>query len=336
MAKKDNKKKQSKKNKKDEHLDKAKDYRKEPKGSGESDSSYRKRAKAGFGDAIQLAKDSRLAKPDRTFTVGLLEEALLREFPAEDACHWDRTGLVVGERGLAVRKAAVALDVTVSAIEQASKRGADVLVTHHPVFLDPPETFSPDSSIAIEPGALVWAAIRNKIALMDFHTALDVSPAAQGVLPSMLGLNRTGHVIEPTSPDRKKGFGHICKVERGHELLSRLAARAMSVFGRAPRVWGDFDRRISRVVTATGSAGDIGRLCIDADIDCLICGEIKYHEAPALSEAGLSIIELGHDVSELPLVAVLAEALAKAGMHRDDIVIIDQSDRWSTPEAIRV
>lgn len=290
----------------------------------------------GANDAIQLAKDSRLSKPGRSFTVGLLEEALLREFPAEDACHWDRTGLSVGERGVAVRKAAVALDPTVSAIEQAARSGADVLVTHHPAFLEPPDSFAPASSTALSPGALVWAAIRNRVALMDFHTALDVSPAAQTVLPSMLGLEYTGRVIDPTSPDGKKGFGQICATGRGSTSLAHLAARATSVFGKAPRVWGSFDTVVSRVVTSTGSAGGIGRSCIEGDIDCLVCGEMKYHEALACSEAGLAIVELGHDVSELPLVAVLAEALAKAGMHRDDIVIIDQSDRWSTPEAVRV
>ena len=36
------------------------------------------------------------------------------------------------------------------------------------------------------------------------------------------------------------------------------------------------------------------------------------------------------------LAAVLADALARAGVPQDDIVMIDQSENWAYPEAIRV
>lgn len=43
---------------------------------------------------------------------------------------------------------------------------------------------------------------------------------------------------------------------------------------------------------------------------------MKYHTALELAAAHVAVIELGHDVSELPLAAVLAEALARAGRPR--------------------
>ena len=67
-----------------------------------------------------------------------------------------------------------------------------------------------------------------------------------------------------------------------------------------------------------------------------MCGEIKYHEALALSQAGLTIVELGHDTSELPLAAVLAAAVEGAGVPGELITIIDQGDNWSYPETTRV
>lgn len=63
---------------------------------------------------------------------------------------------------------------------------------------------------------------------------------------------------------------------------------------------------------------------------------MKYHSALELSQAGLAVIELGHDVSELPLAAVLAEALMGAGVPDERIVMIDQSENWWYPEAVRV
>ena len=126
------------------------------------------------------------------------------------------------------------------------------------------------------------------------------------------------------------------KAGDGPLTLGQLAARCTSVFARQPRVWGDFSRELERVVTTTGSAGDVAATALRDQVDCLVCGEIKYHEALALSQAGLTIVELGHDTSELPLAAVLAAAVEGAGVPGELITIIDQGDNWSYPETTRV
>lgn len=291
------------------------------------------------GGAIAKRAAQPLAKQAPSFTVGTLEAALLKEFPAEDAESWDRTGLLAGERAVMVSKVAVALDATVSAVRQAALAGANVLVTHHPAFLEAPTSFAPEMSAALSPGASVWAAVQHQVALMCFHTALDVSPRAAGVLPGMLSLDFKGQFLEPLASSRRKGYGQVCDVPLNDgepETLARLAARCMAVFGRAPRVWGDFDKPVHKAATATGSAGAIGRACLRDGVGCLICGEIKYHEALELAQAGLAIVELGHDVSELPLAAVLADALARIGVAQDKIVVLDQSGNWATPEAVRL
>ncbi|MEY8460810.1 Nif3-like dinuclear metal center hexameric protein [Eggerthellaceae bacterium 24-137] len=290
-------------------------------------------------DALSRRGTSELAKKSFSMTIGALEQALLKEFPAEDAEKWDRTGLLVGERALPVTKVAVALDPTVAAIAEAAQAGANVLLTHHPAYLAAPDAFAPEPSVAASPGAGVWAAIRNQVALMDFHTALDVSPMAARVLPGMLGLKFTGKFAEPLASSRRKGYGQICEVPGNNdapETLGRLAARCTAVFGRAPRVWGAPDAPVRCAVTCTGSAADAAAAALALGADVVICGEMKYHAALELSRAGLAVIELGHDVSELPLAAVLAEALDKVGVPSEAIVLIDQSENWWYPEAVRV
>lgn len=290
-------------------------------------------------DALSRRGASELAKKSFSMTIGALEQALLKEFPAEDAESWDRTGLLVGERALPVTKVAVALDPTVQAIEEAARAGANVLLTHHPAYLAAPDAFAPEPSPALSAGAGVWAAIRHQVALMDFHTALDVSPLAARVLPGMLGLKFTGKFAEPLASSRRKGYGQVCEVpavDGAPDTLGRLAARCTAVFGRAPRVWGAPDAPVRCAVTCTGSATDTGAAALALGADVIICGEMKYHAALELSRAGLAVIELGHDVSELPLAAVLAEALDKVGVPADAIVLIDQSENWWYPEAVRV
>ena len=63
-------------------------------------------------------------------------------------------------------------------------------------------------------------------------------------------------------------------------------------------------------------------------IDCIVCGEIKYHDALALRDGGIAIIDLGHDVSELPLVSVLEKSLRDAGIKKSNIILLDQSYNW--------
>lgn len=290
-------------------------------------------------EALSKRGESHLAPRTFSMTIGGLEKALLKEFPAEDAEKWDRTGLLVGERSLPVTRVAVALDATPAAVAAAAEAGANVLLTHHPAFLEAPDGFAPEASALESPGAVVWAAIRNQVALMDFHTALDVSPAAARVLPGMLGLKFTLRFAEPLEGSRRKGYGQICEVPDNDgepETLARLAARCMAVFGRAPRVWGEPDAAVRRVVTATGSAAGLAPALVAAGVDAVVCGEMKYHTALELAAAHVAVIELGHDASELPLVAVLAEALARAGVPAEAVTLVDQSENWWTPEAVRV
>ena len=95
------------------------------------------------------------------------------------------------------------------------------------------------------------------------------------------------------------------------------------------------DRTLDRVVTATGSGSDLLPLCADRGISCLVAGEVRYHAALDAAQAGVCIVELGHDVSELPLCAILAKEIESLGFGDGDIRILDQRSNWTVPEAIR-
>ena len=276
-----------------------------------------------------------LAKPAHPMSTGALEQALLARFPAADAEAWDRTGITVGDPAAQLTGVAVALDPTAAAVEEAARIGANALVTHHPAYLQPPETFRPDPAAA-GPGAVVYRAAQLRVTLMNFHTALDVSERAGRVLPGLLRL-APQRVALPLPGCATKGYGQLCLAGEDEQLtLGRLAARCLAVFGRPPRVWGDPDRPVRRVVTCTGSAGEVTGAALRLGAECLVCGEVKYHAALDASQAGLCIVDLGHDVSELPLAAELLEAVCEAGVPRDSVRLLDQSRNWTHPEATRV
>ena len=287
-------------------------------------------------DIAQLNSDVLSNTGQAIQTVGQLENALLGLFPAADALEWDKTGLVVGDPFAQLTGVAIALDATVEAVRIASELGASVLLTHHPVFLGGIEEIHPAMQGRLGTDAVVFEALTRGVALMNFHTTLDVSEQALRVLPSMLKLQFKS-VLAPLDTSPHKGFGSVCTLtpEETGLTLSQFAARCVSVFGRIPRVYGDGTRQLRTIATTTGSATDLLQACLDSSCDCLVCGEVRYHGALDALNAGLSIIELGHDVSELPLCAVLASAVGSVGVPENAVRIIDQGHNWWTPEASR-
>lgn len=269
-------------------------------------------------------------------SIGQLESKLSAIFLPEDAEEWDRTGLICGNPAQLVTGIAIALDATIEAVHAAAQMGANVLLTHHPAFLDPPESFVPYTEGLYSTGSVVYEAIANQVALLNYHTALDVNERTQRVLPSMLGLSLI-EVVDRIDETGRKGYGQLCAVDAKDAplTLSQLAARCTSVFGRIPRVWGNPNDELESVVTCTGSSGSLPLLCAERSYNCLVCGEVRYHSALDAQKLGLAIIELGHDVSELPLCAVLAQTCGAVGAEEDMIRIIDQSGNWWTPETTR-
>jgi dinuclear metal center YbgI/SA1388 family protein len=120
----------------------------------------------------------------RAPTVGDLLAHLDTELPEAWAEPWDRVGLLVGDRCAPLTRVLVSLDPTPDALGRAVAAGAEVLLTHHPAFLDPPDTLSPASGLQGVP----FAAASAGVALIAAHTNLDRAPAGAAALPSALGL----------------------------------------------------------------------------------------------------------------------------------------------------
>ncbi len=114
--------------------------------------------------------------------------------------------------------------------------------------------------------------------------------------------------------------------------LGALATLAASAFGITPRVWGDATAPVTRVATATGSAGSLIGDALAIGATALVAGEVRYHDALDAVEMGLGVIEIGHDVSEWPLVSLLEEVVrAIPGLDPNTIHVLPATPGWWTP-----
>jgi dinuclear metal center YbgI/SA1388 family protein len=117
-----------------------------------------------------------------------LVAALERVMPAAWAEPWDAVGLLVGDPTARVKRVFVTLDPTHAALADAVRAGADVLLTHHPAFLEAPSRLTAGEGAAGVP----FAAVAAGIALVSQHTNLDRAPQGADALALHLGLEIEG------------------------------------------------------------------------------------------------------------------------------------------------
>ena len=197
--------------------------------------------------------------------VAELERALLERYPKADAEGWDHVGLSVGDPAAEITGVACALDATEANVRRAQEAGANVLLTHHPVYIKAPEAFCPSDSARPQCSAALFEAARCGVSIISLHTNLDRSHEARTCLSELLGaapVSSLEHVDDPEAT----GLGALATLNAPCTLRD-LATRAATAFGSDPRVWGDADHPCRTVAILGGSLGDFGELAIAAGAD---------------------------------------------------------------------
>ena len=215
--------------------------------------------------------------------------------PFEGQDGFDNAGLLVGDPAWDVRGVHVALDVTTSVLDEAIARGANLIVSHHPMM------FSGRKNLveADSEGMLLCRMIRHNIALIAAHTNLDRAPGGlNDVLAQRLGLTavtgegylRVGDLPAPMTVD----------------AFTRQASDAL---GTVVRLMGRLEREIRRVGVSSGAGSEGWEEARTLGADAFLTGEMKHHHALAAVEMGMVALEAGHHATEEPGIFALADAL---------------------------
>lgn len=257
-----------------------------------------------------------------------LEAYLLDRYPKTDAEAWDHVGLSVGNPDQTVSAVLCALDATEQNVRKAQEQNCNVLLTHHPVYIQAPDAFTPSNPHTPSCSAAIYTAAKLNISIISLHTNLDRSLESRTCLSKLLGIKVHGSLEHPND-DSLPGLGLIGSISPiSFRDLVRLCSKA---FETEPRAWGNPDRFVQRIAVLGGSLGSFGENAVSQNADVIICGEAGYHTCQDLMLRGASVILLGHDMSELPFVGILANAVTQAGIDASKVNIIDGSQRqWWT------
>jgi len=138
-------------------------------------------------------------------TVRELIASLDAAYPQWLAEDWDAVGLTCGRLDAEVDTVLLAVDPLPQIVDEAIACGAQLIVTHHPLFLHGVHEVAATHS----KGEVITRCIENGIALFSAHTNADhACPGVSDALAQTLGLTNLRPLV-PDARDSALGTGRI-------------------------------------------------------------------------------------------------------------------------------
>lgn len=209
--------------------------------------------------------------------------------PFELQEEWDNSGLIVGNFEDEIKNIYLSLDLDSNLI--ASLEPNSLIITHHPLIFKPLKrvNFNDFST------KLLRELIKKDISLISMHTNFDKTHLNRYVLEEVLGFKIS------ESDEFINYFDVNMDFDKFHELImDKLNLN----YKRCVKI----DNFIKKCAIVTGAGASLIK---KIKADCLITGDIKYHEALEAREIGLNLIDIGHFESERFFAKALESDLKK-------------------------
>ncbi len=259
-------------------------------------------------------------------------------WPPDRAESWDAVGTVCGDPEAGVSRVLFAVDPVQEIVDEAVKLGADLLVTHHPLYLRGTTTVVASHF----KGRVVHDLIKNDIALHVAHTNADTAdPGVSDALAGALGLR----VVRPLVPDTsdasgRRGLGRICELPHPMPLsdFAAYAAKYLPATAQGIRTAGDPAKPITTVAVSGGSGDSLFPYVREAGVDAFLTADLRHHPASeAVQQSGLALLDAAHWATEWPwceqAAAQLDEISDRHGWGLRVHVSKTVTDPWTTQHA---
>ena len=207
-----------------------------------------------------------------------------RLYPFEQAESWDNCGIQIGDPGRIVTAIAFSLDATPQTVAFASENRCELLITHHPVLIEPVRSVRFETLA----GRTLVAAARCGVDIASLHTNFD---AARGGLNDWIAARLGLEDVFVPNPAACARMGNLAEAM----ALKALARRVAESFGTSPpRIISTDDRLVKRVFCASGSGMGYLDTALRHSADVMVTGDARYHSAREALELGMPVIDAGH------------------------------------------
>jgi len=216
-------------------------------------------------------------------------------FSAQEA--WDNSGFLVGDWDADVTKVLVALDATEDVLKEAAERGAELVITHHPVIFTPLKSLHPSS--------MAYFAAQKGIAVLCSHTSLDVADGGvNDCLAAALGLQNVRKCGD------EAGMLRVGELPEAMELPAFLA-HVSEKLGSGGVKYTPAKKPIRTVAVCGGSGAEFYPDAVAAGADAYVTANVKHSFWIEIRRAGFCVLDAGHHCTENTVIAPLSRRLAK-------------------------
>ena len=221
---------------------------------------------------------------------------------------WDNAGLQVGLTETEVSGALLCLDVNERIVDEAIRKGCNLIVSHHPLLFRGLKTISDLTDVQ----RTVMKAIENRLCVISMHTNMDNAKGGVNFRIALkLGLNDVQFFASKLVDGIEAGSGVVGK------LAEPMAAddfilKVKKTFGVECAMCNELLRRPVSKVAICGGAGDfLLDEALKTGADAFITGEMHYHQYFGY-EQQIQICVIGHYQSEQFTSEVFQEIIQEA------------------------
>ena len=250
-------------------------------------------------------------------TVKDIFETLDNFAPCGIKMDFDNVGFLVGSADTAVTRILLALDITDAVIGEAIEQGAQLIVSHHPLF------FSLKCVNDLDPaGRKIVRLLSHGISAVCMHTNLDAAAGgvndalakAAGIVEAKL-ISTEGFTLEG-APYCAGRWGELTDPMPMPEYLPFIKERLKSYGLR----YSDAGRPVKKLAVIGGSGGSELSKVLALGCDTFLTADVKYDVFLAAAEAGINIIDGDHFCTENVVMPKLLELISGV-FERIDVII---------------
>ncbi len=218
--------------------------------------------------------------------------ALEKKAPASYAADFDNVGFLVGHGKAEVRRVTVALDITRRVIDETAEKGANLIVSHHPVIFNARKSITDSDGT----GAILLHLIEKGISAICMHTNMD---SALGGVNDLLAEAIGVEDLRPIEPidDSGAGGGRYGMLKEEKEFSAFLEHVSGAISANGLRYYSA-GKPVFKVAVGGGSCGSYIGAVAELGCDTFVTADIKHDVFLEAEERGINLIDAGHFATE--------------------------------------
>lgn len=205
---------------------------------------------------------------------------------------YDNSGILL-DGAKEVKKVLFSLDFSSSALAEAKRTGANVLLTHHPAIYGKIGSILSTDAV----GKNLLRAIEDKISVISMHLNFD---CAKGGIDECLARGIGGEKLEILEPLEADGAGYGRVYDLPESTAGELCEKIKKEFHTERVLCYGEKKSVKRAASfcGAGASEETVSQAVAAGADCIVSSDFKHHIVAMAAEYGLSVIILTHYASE--------------------------------------